>query len=387
MTDRPLVDWFGVPYNNEGYGKHCREIVTSIDEEELDLSVIPTRKDRTSQLTKEQTKKLKMFNKGMRNEINTEEGGHYTDAIEVWNLNPMESYNVSYSQHSFSDVERYKIIYTVYEAKNIPSEWVSLVEKFDELWCPSQFALDSFLNAGVNIDNTLVVPEGVDTELYQSAKPLFDFDEFVFFSLFDFTHRKGYDKLIEAYCEEFDEEDDVLLFLKTHYAGIQNFNNSYVLNKIRDIKDEFNETAKVKVLIDFLEEEKMPSLFSSGDCFVLPTRGEGFGLPIFEAASCGLPVITTKATAPFEYLDGRYVYWVEVEDWEKYPLKKAVLHEPNCVGLDFAEPSLESLKEQMRYCYEHRDNLTSPDVTDLTWDKGAKIATERLKEIWSEIND
>ena len=37
----------------------------------------------------------------------------------------------------------------------------------------------------------------------------------------------------------------------------------------------------------------MPSLYKSADCFVLPSRGEGWGRPQVEAMAMGLPLIGT----------------------------------------------------------------------------------------------
>jgi glycosyltransferase involved in cell wall biosynthesis len=57
--------------------------------------------------------------------------------------------------------------------------------------------------------------------------------------------------------------------------------------------------------------DKLRILYNAADVFVLPTRGEGFGLPILEAQACGTPVLTTDCAGGAElvaptgaYIDG-----------------------------------------------------------------------------------
>jgi len=44
--------------------------------------------------------------------------------------------------------------------------------------------------------------------------------------------------------------------------------------------------------------EALRDLYAASDAFVLPTRGEGWGLPIAEAMSMALPVIATYWSGP-----------------------------------------------------------------------------------------
>ena len=48
----------------------------------------------------------------------------------------------------------------------------------------------------------------------------------------------------------------------------------------------------------YLSEAKLRRVMSSADCFLYPTRHEGFGLMVLEALSCRCPVVTTAAV-PF----------------------------------------------------------------------------------------
>ena len=46
-----------------------------------------------------------------------------------------------------------------------------------------------------------------------------------------------------------------------------------------------------------IEDEWMADIYNGMDVMCLPTRGEGFGIPIIEAQCCGTPVVTTATTS------------------------------------------------------------------------------------------
>ena len=46
----------------------------------------------------------------------------------------------------------------------------------------------------------------------------------------------------------------------------------------------------------------LASIYNCFDVFTLPTRGEGFGLPILEAMACGVPVVVTDYSAHTEWV-------------------------------------------------------------------------------------
>lgn len=50
-----------------------------------------------------------------------------------------------------------------------------------------------------------------------------------------------------------------------------------------------------------VEEGTLASIYNAIDIFTLPTRGEGFGLPVLEAMSCGVPIVATDYSAHPEW--------------------------------------------------------------------------------------
>ncbi len=101
--------------------------------------------------------------------------------------------------------------------------------------------------------------------------------------------RKGIDILLKAFSNLFTDKDDVTLIIKT-------FDNPH--NEVEDLIKSLSRAIKsfpdVLVIKSNLSDAEMKSLYLQSDLLVAPSRGEGFGLPIGEAMSLGLPVITTN---------------------------------------------------------------------------------------------
>lgn len=65
----------------------------------------------------------------------------------------------------------------------------------------------------------------------------------------------------------------------------------------------------------YVDDERKRELFSSADVFLFPSRSEGFGLPILEAMSYGVPVIGSEL-ASFEEVAGEAALLIDPSDTE-----------------------------------------------------------------------
>lgn len=272
---------------------------------------------------------------------------------------------------------QYKIGYTMLEVDGLPQEWVRQANLMDEVWVPSHFNEKTFRDSGVTVPIN-VVPLGVDPAYFSPGIRGHKVDEvFTFLSIFEWGERKAPDILLRAFSDEFDANEPVSLLCKAN-----NFDPSV------SIKDEISRLGLRKnggrIFVaenQILQRYELGVLYRSADCFVLPTRGEGWGMPILEAMACGLPVIATNWSSQMDFMNKSNSLPLDVE-----ALIPAVAKCPYYEGYKWAQPSYEHLRTLMRWVFEHRDEANAigqraaKDAVDLwSWSR----ATQRMINIIS----
>jgi len=174
--------------------------------------------------------------------------------------------------------------------------------------------------------DTTYMPHGVDTNLFKPlSTPKYGDEErpdaFVVGCVARNQHRKNIPRLIKGFAQFVKQRklspDQAKLILHMDW-------NDNMGWKFPDFAAQYGiEEYLMKPLMGMLDnqevlsEQGMAELYNCMDVFILPTGGEGFGIPTLEAMSCGIPVCVTNYTTGWELVKSEDP---EYEDIPMFPL-------------------------------------------------------------------
>ncbi|MFQ3682636.1 glycosyltransferase [Roseiflexus sp.] len=270
---------------------------------------------------------------------------------------------------------RYRIGFTMLEFDRLPREWVYQANQMDEVWTPTAWGAAVF--AASDVTRPIhVVPLGVDTTRFAPGAPRTHLtDHTVFLSVFEWGLRKGWDILLRAYRAAFRAGDPVVLVLKIDCRAPGD-------NPARELAALLPSPSPPVVLLynRALNAQRMAELYQSADCFVLPTRGEGWGMPVLEAMACGVPAIATDWSGLTTFLNQENGYPLPIRG-----LVSADAGGAYGAGAQWAEPDVDALVDLLRHVAQHpaerqrKGCRAAADARQWTWEYAVDAAYRRLQ--------
>ena len=358
-----------------GYGEQARFALRSLRSREdlFDIFIQPLQWGKTS-WTSESSDERKWIDQTIEKTIGyIQQGGQFDMSLQVTIPN------------EFQKMAPVNIGYTAgIETTKIAHQWIQKSNDMDKIIVVSNHSKDVFQNTEYEAVNKHTGEKFIfkSTQPVESVGyPVKTFEDlpslelnlttkFNFLSVAQFGPRKNLQNTIKWFVEEFRNED-VGLILKSNIAKNCLMDRKHLLSDLRNFLQQLGpRECKIYLLHGDMTDQEMHSLYnhSSVHAFVLLPHGEGFGLPLFEAAYSGLPVVTVGWSGQMDFLtdaEGQEQFYNVAFDLQ--PVKKEVVWDgvitPDSMWAYAREVSA---KEQMRLCYENVNNGSVPwDNSDL----------------------
>jgi len=203
------------------------------------------------------------------------------------------------------------------ETTKISQQWIQKSNEMDKIIVVSEHAKYGFENTKYPLINELnehvadlsfskpIEVVGYPVREFEPADLDIDFEtDFNFLAVALWGQRKNLEKTIINFLEEF-QNDEVGLVLKTAITSGCTYDRLHVEGLLKRLSQRFpDKKCKIYLLHGRLTEEEMTALYRHDKikCMVNLAHGEGFGLPLFEAAHNGLPIVATDWSGQTDFL-------------------------------------------------------------------------------------
>lgn len=236
----------------------------------------------------------------------------------------------------------YNVIYPAWELSKYPTQWVQHIDRFDEVWAPSQFIADALkVSCKPPVFHAPLACEVLLSSFVPRRYfgiPEGDFVFLFFFDIRSYPSRKNPYAVIEAFRKLIAHRPFSRVHLVLKINGL-NLASSDVVERLQAELEPIR--SQVTVLDQVMTDNEVKNLVRNADCFVSLHRAEGFGRGMAESMYLGLPVIATGYSGCMDFMtpdnallvdhalvaveEGEYPFW-EGQVWADPDVDGAVRH-------------------------------------------------------------
>jgi glycosyltransferase involved in cell wall biosynthesis len=137
----------------------------------------------------------------------------------------------------------------------------------------------------------------------------------------------------------------------------------------------------VEIVSGMLDTAQQRKLLQRADCYVFPSRGEGWGSPPREAAATGLPVIATNWGGLAEDIE----YWAMPVQVRGMSPADYGFWDAGEIG-EWAEPNTDEVVERMKWCFENQRSAANFGRNAAEWLRSYSTYDHTAKTILEIVN-
>ena len=359
-----------------GYGEQSRFALRSVRSREdlFDIYIQPLQWGQTSWMSNMDEERVWIDSAIEKTIAFAQQGGQFDMSLQITIPN------------EFQKLAPINVGYTAgIETTKIAHQWIQKCNEMDKIITISSFSKQGFdateyeaVNQSTGEKVILKTQTPVDFVNYPvkhfESLPELDLNlttPFNFLVVAQFGPRKNLQNTIKWFVEEF-RNDDVGLVVKSNIAKNCLMDRIQLFNDLKNFIAQLGEKqCKVYLLHGDMTDEQMHSLYNHSkiDALVSLAHGEGFGLPIFEAAYSQLPVVATGWSGQLDFLvdengiDQFYNVSFDLGHVQPEVVWDGVLIKESM----WSFPRETSAKQQMRLCYEDiKNNVSRWDNSQIT---------------------
>ena len=299
----------GPALTRTGYGEHCRFVLRALRElDDMDLYLLPVNWGESAWIWENSEEREWLDFLVKKTAIYGQQGGQYDMSIQVTIPNEwqrMAPINIG--------------VTAGIETNRVAPIWLQKCNEMDKIITISEHSKKGFVDT---------IYEGVDQRTGQRGilkcekevnvvhYPVKKYEKlpelklkldtkFNFLTVAQWGPRKNLGATIKWFVEEFIDNPDVGLVVKTFIRGGCVLDRNAMYNQLeKTLSDYENRKCKVYLLHGEFTDEEMHSLYKNKqiNAILSLTHGEGFGLPLFESAYSGLPVVATDWSGHLDFL-------------------------------------------------------------------------------------
>ena len=258
-------------------------------------------------------------------------------------------------------------LFTMFEGTKLHEMYAEKIQKADFILTPSSWVKSVFAPHFPE-DKIWVVNHGVEEDFrFVSRKR--NPKKFRYLWVGAPNPRKGYQEIVYIWGKlGLANNPEIELYIKT--------------TRVPNVKIE----KRGNVILDsrIATKEEMVKIYQDAHCFVWPTRGEGFGLPLAEAMATGLPCIATGFSGVLDFFDDTVGYPVGYE-LREMPMTSPIYGDMGMV--EAAMPDVGDLVNKMvlvktnyKKALEKGFKASSRIKHHFTWENSAESLISSIRE-------